>query len=842
MARTLFFLCSCLCLASSLAAGSQTHRSMRFNARTPEEARAWQRQARQKLVALMMGGRAPERVPLEPRVVRSERNMRGGYEIFELSLVTRPNHRVRAWLSMPMRRSGPMPAVLAIHGHGGTGEQIARGTGLYWYGRALAEMGYVVIAPDVGSHTLTAPGWSLMGERTWDAIRCLDYLETRPEVDRRRIGVCGLSLGGETTMYVAALDERVRVVDSSGWLTTVANMKNGHCPCWNFPGLEEHFDFSDIFACIAPRPLVCEIGDRERAPGGFPIDIAREAFQEIRAAYAVFGAEEKAILDHHPYGHVFVGREFWGLLHSRLGVPDPWRRQASPDAEALRRGEIARRCFARALGVFEGWWALRDPHSQLFPRRTDQPVWAPQDNAADMLPFLFLTSHYIAPERYPELMLTLSAERSITSRLGPLPDWWSIKDRTWVYPTPDVPRILFNAAEYCKDGLNPMTEAMGRGPWLDRMEELMEAIWAHAPVKTDHGMLPASDTEVLGDIMQALSRLYSIRRKPEYVEWLRRIGDAYCLEVLPRNGGLPADRWDFARHAPANDSLNMSDHGNEAIFGLAELYIAMKQADPARAALYEGPLRTMYHRLLERARNADGLFYHLLRSSTAEVLNKTVPDTWGYTLCGVAAFGQASGDRRCREAPRAALRNLDKPVYLDWNGADSFADSIESGILLLNRWPVPQAARWLERILPVFLSKQEASGIVEGWYGDGNYARTALMAALYFTQGANCLPWRSDLRYGAVRDGRALRVVIAAETDWHGQLRLDRPRHRLHMNLPSNYPRLNEFPEWFTVDAETIYEVRLGKESLRLKGADLAKGVPVNVRGGERLVVTVRPR
>ena len=51
--------------------------------------------------------------------------------------------------------------------------------------------------------------------------------------------MAGLSLGGETTMYVAALDERMKVACSSGWLTTVANMKNGHCPCFNFPGLEE---------------------------------------------------------------------------------------------------------------------------------------------------------------------------------------------------------------------------------------------------------------------------------------------------------------------------------------------------------------------------------------------------------------------------------------------------------------------------------------------------------------------------------------------------------------------------------------------------------------------------
>src|SRR5262249_61294937 len=106
---------------------------------------------------------------------------------------------------------------------------------------------------------------------------------------------------------------------SSGWLTTVENMKRGHCPCWNFRGLEEHFDFADVFACVAPRTLVCEIGEQERAPGGFPVDVARKAFAEIRAAYQVFGADNRLHLDIHPGGHVFHGVAFWGPLREVFG-------------------------------------------------------------------------------------------------------------------------------------------------------------------------------------------------------------------------------------------------------------------------------------------------------------------------------------------------------------------------------------------------------------------------------------------------------------------------------------------------------------------------------------------
>jgi nicotinamidase-related amidase len=96
-------------------------------------------------------------------------------------------------------------------------------------------------------------------------------------------------------------------------------MKRGHCPCWNFRGLEEHFDFADVFACAAPRPLVCEIGEQERAPGGFPVDVARKAFAEVRAAYQVLGADDRLHLDIHPGGHVFHGVQFWGPLQAALG-------------------------------------------------------------------------------------------------------------------------------------------------------------------------------------------------------------------------------------------------------------------------------------------------------------------------------------------------------------------------------------------------------------------------------------------------------------------------------------------------------------------------------------------
>lgn len=214
-----------------------TNRTMHFKATTPREATRWQAEAREKLFALMMGGAKPKSAPLDAKVLERIEMPAGGYVLEELSLQTLPDRRVRVWMSVPRERKGKVGAVLALHGHGGSGSQVVRGESLYWYGRALAELGYVVIAPDIGQHTLQHTNWTLMGERVWDALRCVDYLETRPEVDKKRLAVAGLSLGGETAMYVAALDPRLKAANSSGWLTTIDNMKREHCPCWDFPGL-----------------------------------------------------------------------------------------------------------------------------------------------------------------------------------------------------------------------------------------------------------------------------------------------------------------------------------------------------------------------------------------------------------------------------------------------------------------------------------------------------------------------------------------------------------------------------------------------------------------------------
>ena len=107
-----------------------------------------------------------------------------------------------------------------------------------------------------------------------------------------------------------------------------------------------------------------------------------------------------------------------------------------------------------------------------------------------------------------------------------------------------------------------------------------------------------------------------------------------------------------------------------------------------------------------------------------------------------------------------------------------------------------------------FWSRQQPDGIIEGWHGDGNFARTTIMYCLWKSQGVSAHPWREDLRLGAVRDGDGIAISVSADTPWSGRLVFDRPRSKENLRLPIDWPRINQFPEWFTVDADGSYEVR----------------------------------
>jgi len=138
---------------------------------------------------------------------------------------------------------------------------------------------------------------------------------------------------------------------------------------------------------------------------------------------------------------------------------------------------------------------------------------------------------------------------------------------------------------------------------------------------------------------------------------------------------------------------------------------------------------------------------------------------------------------------------------------------------------------------------QKPDGVIEGWHGDGNFARTSLLYALWKTQGVTVRPWRADVRFGAVRDGGTLCLSLTADQPWEGRVMFDQRRHKLLMHLPLDYARINQFPEWFTVEQDASYEVRRDRGRRQEQtGAQLAEGFPVKLVPGQVALLVVSTR
>ena len=335
--------------------------------------------------------------------------------------------------------------------------------------------------------------------------------------------------------------------------------------------------------------------------------------------------------------------------------------------------------------------------------------------------------------------------------------------------------------------------------------------------------------ELLDDLLQAGSRLFWFTGRREFLDWTLRLGDFYLLGT-----NHPT------RHLR---QLRLVDHGCEVVNGLSELYVAAAHARPEKQRAYAAPLLALFDTILARGRNADGLLYSWFNPHTGERAAELC-DTWGYVYDGFYTMFLVDGVPAWRDAVRQVLGNLHgKYVGACWGdrSADGFADSIEGALNLFNREPVASAAAWMDSQTRLMWALQQPDGLIEGWHGDGNFARTSIMYALWKTQGVTVQPWRADVRFGAVRHGATLHVSLRTDQPWQGRLLFDRPRHRLYMRLPLDYPRINQFPEWFTVPPGARCVVRRGEAAAEepFTAEALWQGIPCALEAGRELRLTV---
>ena len=219
---------------------------------------------------------------------------------------------------------GPFPAIANPHGHwaagrrtreadvprNASGERLADGKAdLVQLGVSLARQGFLVLAYDMvgyndtlqaghgmaGTTTDWMWGVSLLGLQTWNSIRVLDYLESRPDVDRKRIGVTGASGGGSQAFVLAAIDKRIQC---SVPVNMVSTTMQGGCLCENAPGLRVETDNVEIAALFAPKPqfLVSCLGDWSKTTPSVE-------GPAIRNVYQLYGAPKSIAWDQFPYNH-----------------------------------------------------------------------------------------------------------------------------------------------------------------------------------------------------------------------------------------------------------------------------------------------------------------------------------------------------------------------------------------------------------------------------------------------------------------------------------------------------------------------------------------------------------
>jgi hypothetical protein len=509
--------------------------------------------------------------------------------------------------------------------------------------------------------------------------------------------------------------------------------------------------------------------------------------------------------------------------------------------EARSNGKAFEETARSIQRLMHAWLKHADERTTLLPDRVPgglqglkpgdtRRLYTPHNSGADLYPYLILTAHLTDPDLYSgRMMEMLRNEVRYTTAQESIPGELEMTSKQLGRAS------LFGAGEYAKDGLLAVTEYLGRTPWFYRMVDMTADAMARAPVESKFGNLPASDSELNGDFLQTLVRLQTMTGEERSKGWARRIADAYIEEVLPGNYGVPSSKWDFMKHT-GDGRLRLRDHGNEIVVGLVLQYALESYWQTPRAQKWRPVIANMLDRILAST-NPDGMLYNEIDAATLKPVQNGLSDNWGYIYGAVYAFYQSTGEQKYLAAVRKVLSNLPKYRNYVWEGRpgntsaplgsfDGYADSIESALYLFNREPVPAAAAWIESEMQVMQRMQKPDGHIENWYGEGNYNRTCLLYLLMKSQGVRPEHWIPGVRVGAVRDGN--RLLLSLDMPRARRIQFDYARHKRVLNFDRNYVRLNEFPEWYTVDENTLYRVHGKTGTQILLGSELIQGVLLN--------------
>ena len=282
---------------------------------------------RRKELWSLLGDLPLQKKPVTSRIVSTEKH--DGYTLQRITLDLNGFEAVPALLLIPDKRQSPAPGLLYIHWHGGMydlgKEQLLRGVDAQpAYAPVCVEKGLVTLAIDswcFGERKHDADGkrgeedtfkrmlWNgqvLFGMMMYDETRALDYLASRPEVDAKRLGALGMSMGATKAWWLVALDPRVRLCADVCCLTDFEELirtkeLSAHGIFYYVPSLLKHFQTVDINELIVPRPRLSVNGRKDPLTPPAGVEKIRD---QLLPLYRKYGKEEDCHIELFNAAHV----------------------------------------------------------------------------------------------------------------------------------------------------------------------------------------------------------------------------------------------------------------------------------------------------------------------------------------------------------------------------------------------------------------------------------------------------------------------------------------------------------------------------------------------------------
>ncbi|HVE39070.1 MAG TPA: prolyl oligopeptidase family serine peptidase [Planctomycetota bacterium] len=249
----------------------------------------------------------PEKTPLKATVTGTVHLP--GVKVELLHYQSKPGLYVTANLYFPDPCPARCPAIVYQCGHSNM-KRDGNKTAYQDHGIWFAQHGYVCLVTDThelgevntthhGTYSYQrwwwhSAGFTPAGVECWNAIRGIDYLVSRPEVDPDRIGATGISGGGAATGWISAADDRIKAsapVSGMSDLTWYVGEDgvNGHCDCM-FLYNNYRWNWTTIAALVCPRPLLFVNSDDDKI---FPMPANERIINRLERLYSKFGVSDK---------------------------------------------------------------------------------------------------------------------------------------------------------------------------------------------------------------------------------------------------------------------------------------------------------------------------------------------------------------------------------------------------------------------------------------------------------------------------------------------------------------------------------------------------------------------